>query len=249
MNKERFQYMSANKELSIILPCYNERENIVPLITALCEIMIELGNRLEIIVVDDSSPDGTADAVNEAFGNDQRIQCIVRTENRGFAFSIREGIECSTGNVVLVMDTDFNHRPDDAFILYRITQVVDFAIGSRFAFGGGMPDPLRYYLSLIYNIFMRVVLNTRLNDNLSGFFAIRREALQKLDFDKIFWGYGDYFFRMLLLSQRAQLRHVELPVRYDPRMGGIQKTHFISIFTQYTKEVLKIIYWKLTGRW
>lgn len=237
------------KKLSIILPCYNERENIVELIKQITDVMSELGDDLEVFVVDDSSPDGTAVLVRESFEGDSRVNCVVRTANRGLANSIRDGIERSCGDVVLVMDTDFNHRPEDGFTLFRIAQVVDLAIGSRFIFGGGMPDRLRYFLSYLYNIFMRLVLGTRLDDNLSGFFAIRRQALEKLDFDKIFWGYGDYFFRLLLLSQRAQLRHIELPVMYQERMAGVQKTRFISIFMKYTKEVIWVMYNKLVGRW
>ena len=240
--------MSKNT-LSIILPCYNERENIVPLVTALCDVMAELGDGLEILVMDDSSPDGTASAVNDAFVDDVRVNCVVRTENRGLAFSIRDGIERSSGDIVLVMDTDFNHNPKDGYTLFRIAQVADLALGSRFIFGGGMPNQLRYHLSYLYNIFMRIALGTRLDDNLSGFFAIRRSALERLDFDKIFWGYGDYFFRLLLLSQREKLRHVELPVMYDERLGGIQKTRFVSIFTQYTKEVIWLMYNRIIGKW
>lgn len=235
--------------LSIILPTYNECENIVALVSDLLDKFAPTGKRFEILVVDDSSPDGTARLVSDSFAGNQNIRCLVRTADRGLANSIRHGIEASTGEVVVVMDTDFNHRPEDAKTLFHFAEHVDLALGSRFIFGGGMPNRLRYYLSYLYNIFMRLTLGTRLDDNLSGFFAIRRTALQKLDFDKIFWGYGDYFFRLLLLSQRENFRHVELPVMYGDRMGGIQKTRFIQVFIKYTGEVLRIVYLRIAGKW
>jgi dolichol-phosphate mannosyltransferase len=112
-----------------------------------------------------------------------------------------------------------------------------------------MSSLLRYYLSYFYNIFLRVTLGTRLDDNLSGLFAIRRERMFELDFDKVFWGYGDYFFRLLLLSQRAGFLHVEVPVFYGERLGGESKTRFLGIFARYTREVLHLIVLKALGRW
>lgn len=237
-------------KLSIILPTFNERENIVPLVTRLREEMGDLGDGLEILVVDDSSPDGTVEAVRQAFSDDRRIRVVVRPADRGLANSIREGIEKSNGDIVLVMDTDFNHPPECAPVLYYFTRHADLVVGSRFVFGGGMPSSrFRYYLSYCYNIFMRLVLGTRIDDNLSGLFSIRREVLERLDFDKIFWGYGDYFFRLLLLSQRLGARHVQFPVMYGIRHGGVPKTRFFTIFFTYTREVLRVFFLRAMGRW
>ena len=173
----------------------------------------------------------------------------VRRKNPGLAYSIREGIERSTGAIVLVMDSDFNHKPADAVLLFQIAQYVDLVIGSRFIVGGGMSSLLRYYLSFFYNIFLRATLGTRLDDNLSGLFAIKRERMFELDFDKIFWGYGDYFFRLLLLSQRAGFLHVQVPVFYGSRLGGESKTRFLGIFARYTREVFYLVALKALGRW
>jgi dolichol-phosphate mannosyltransferase len=236
-------------DVSIVLPTFNEKDNIVPLIEELRSRFRDGGYSYEILVVDDQSPDGTASAVAAAFADDLGVGVTVRRENPGLAYSIREGIERSAGATILVMDTDFNHKPTDAVLLFEVAQHVDLVIGSRFIFGGGMSSLLRYYLSYFYNIFLRTTLGTRLDDNLSGLFAIKRQRMFELDFDKIFWGYGDYFFRLLLLSQRAGFLHVQVPVFYGSRLGGESKTRFLGIFARYTREVLYLIALKVLRRW
>ena len=240
---------AARTDVSVILPTFNEKDNIVPLVEKLRSLFRASHRVYEIIVVDDSSPDGTGSTVVQAFADDPGIRLITRTEQPGLAYSIREGIERSTGAIVVVMDTDFNHKPADAVLLFEIARHVDLAIGSRFIFGGGMSSLLRYYLSYVYNLFLRVALGTRMDENLSGLFAIKRECLFALEFDKIFWGYGDYFFRLLLLSQAKRYLHVELPVHYGERRAGVSKTAFLRIFTRYTREVFRLLYLKALGKW
>lgn len=236
-------------DVSVILPTYNERENIVALVEELRNRFLAGNHSHEILIVDDRSPDGTGAAVTDAFNNDPNVRLITRLQNPGLAYSIREGIERSRGKIIVVMDTDFNHKPKDAVLLFEIVRHVDLVIGSRFTFGGGMSNLVRYYLSYLYNIFLRLTLGTRMDENLSGLFAIKRECLFALDFDKIFWGYGDYFFRLLLRSQAKRFVHVELPVFYGERTSGVSKTHVVRIFTRYTREVFYLMFLKATGKW
>jgi dolichol-phosphate mannosyltransferase len=241
--------VATSPKVSVVLPAYNEKDNIAPLVSELIAGFRSRGYAFEIIVVDDNSPDGTAEVVRRSFADQAEVRLIVRTRDRGLANSIREGMYAAGGATILVMDTDFNHRPSDAFILFEITEHVDVSVGSRFIFGGGMKGSVHYFLSFLFNIFLRVLLGTRMNDNLSGFFAIKRECFHKLDASKIFWGYGDYYFRLLLLSQREQFRHVELPIFYGDRTRGESKTRFINIFVKYTKAALFVFYLKVRRRW
>lgn len=236
-------------DVSVVLPTFNERDNIVPLIEELRSRFRNGRYTYEILVVDDRSPDGTAGIVAAAFAGDCGIRVISRQQRPSLAYSIRDGIEHSTGAIILVMDTDFNHQPGDAALLFEVARHVDLAIGSRFTFGGGMSNRQRYFFSYLYNAFLRFSLGTRMDENLSGFFAIKRERLFDLDFDKIFWGYGDYFFRLLLLSQRKRYLHVELPIFYGERHSGESKTQFLKVFVRYTREVFYLIYRKALGRW
>jgi dolichol-phosphate mannosyltransferase len=159
--------------VSIVLPTFNEKDNIVPLVEELRSRLRAEGYSYEILVIDDQSPDGTGSVVMAVFADDPGVRVTIRRKSAGLAYSIREGIECSTGAIILVMDADFNHKPADAVLLFQVAQYVDLVIGSRFIVGGGMSSLQRYYLSYFYNIFLRASLGTRLDDNLSGLFAIK----------------------------------------------------------------------------
>ena len=125
-------------QASIVIPTYNEKDNIVELVAQLLAAMS--GVDTEVIVVDDDSPDGTAESVRQAFAGNSCVRLVERKADRGLAKSIRAGIETSRGSAIVVMDSDFNHSPQDVPILFNFTRFVDIAIGSRFIFGGGMAN-------------------------------------------------------------------------------------------------------------
>jgi dolichol-phosphate mannosyltransferase len=246
--------------VSIILPTYNERENIGDLIDAIrAQLEGELaggGGRYEIVVMDDNSPDGTAAFVRERYrlndadmaelGNGQ-VRLYVRTRDKGLANSIRDGLERATGRTLVVMDTDFNHDPAMIPQMVDFLRYYDLVIGSRFVMRGGMEDSTRYRLSLLYNLFIRLLFQTQIQDNLSGFFAVRRERLLQIQpkFDQIFYGYGDYFIRLLLVAWRSDWKILEVPVFYILRRHGQSKTGFWPIFRDYTKAVLRLRFFGL----
>lgn len=225
-------------KLSIILPTYNEAENIVPLIAELVKNIPD-SISYEIIVVDDNSPDGTLVAVREAFSEPTVIP-VLRTTDRGLAKSIRAGIERSTGTHVVVMDTDFTHSPELLPVMLHLAQVYDVVVGSRFCSGGGMGDVPHYLASMAYNWMLRLALRTQVQDSLSGFFAIRRTTLEQLPFDAIFFGYGDYFFRLLYFAQRSKASIIEMPVVYDMRRKGRSKSVFWKLFFSYSSALLRL---------
>ena len=178
---------------SIILPTYNERDNITELIEAIHHELAAFDFDYEAVVVDDNSPDGTADAVREKFGDDPRVVLFVRTEGRGLATAIRYGIEQATGDIIVCMDTDFNHDPAVIPQMIRFMDFYDMVIGSRFVMRGGMEDKFREKSSAIYNLGIRLLFRTPVHENLSGFFSMYRHKLLDMDLDQIFYGYGDYF--------------------------------------------------------
>jgi dolichol-phosphate mannosyltransferase len=225
---------------SIILPTYKERDNIVELVQAIHGHLQAQDFNYEIVIVDDNSPDGTADAVREVFADDRRVQLHVRTHERGLATALRYGAEHSSGEVLVFMDTDFNHDPAMIPQLIKFLEYYDVVIGSRFVMRGGMEDSARYAFSFVYNLGLRFLFGTRVWDNLSGFFAIYRSRLFELNLDQIFHGYGDYFIRLLMVGWRRGWRMVEIPVFYRLRTRGHSKTQFLCTFAQYTLAILKL---------
>jgi dolichol-phosphate mannosyltransferase len=226
------------KTLSVVLPTYNERDNILPLVSDLLRLG---GPDVEVVVVDDDSPDGTAQAVAERFVGEPRVRLIVRKEDRGLARSVGRGVEEASGDAVVVMDTDYNHDPEMLPLMRDLLGYFDVVVGSRFIVGGGMQDEFRYYCSWIYNVGLRVALGTRVQDNLSGFFAMRRERLAELDHEHVFHGYGDYFFRLLHQATGLGMSMIEVPVFYRLRPTGESKTRYVKVLTDYTTALLRVL--------
>lgn len=226
-------------KVSIVLPTYNEIGNIVPLIKSILAAMPQ-GAEPEVIVVDDSSPDGTYASVAQTFSDDARVTAILRTANKGLANSLREGLERSTGDFVILMDTDFTHDPAELPRMIHLLNVSEVVVGSRFCPGGSMDDIPHYCFSLIYNWFARIILRTQIQDNLSGFLGLSRTCVNGLALDAIFWGYGDYCFRLLHYAQRSGARILEMPVKYKTRQSGRSKSVFWKLVLSYTKALLKL---------
>lgn len=221
--------------LSVILPTFNERGNIVDLIDAIEKQVSPLIETAQIVVVDDNSSDGTADLVRErALKAGAAIELYVRTAERGLASAIRYGVEKCRGDVVVVMDTDFNHDPKMIPQMIELLKYYDVVIGSRFVMGGGMEEEWRYRFSFLYNLFVRIVIRTQVQDNLSGFFAMRRDKLVALNLDYIFRGYGEYFIRLLYLAWRQNYKLLEVPVFYVLRRHGQSKSRFLNMLRDYT---------------
>ena len=233
---------------SIILPTYKEKDNIVELIQTIFAVLQPHSLDFEVIVVDDNSPDGTAEVVRQNFSNNGHVKLFVRTHERGLATAIRYGIEHSRGNILVFMDTDFNHDPALIPQMIKFLEYYDMIIGSRFVMAGGMQDRFRQFASLIYNYGIRLLFGTPVHDNLSGFFSIYRDKLRAMDLDQIYYGYGDYFIRLLMVAHTRGYRMLEIPVFYRLRLHGHSKTQFMSILTQYTRALLALRVKLWTGR-
>jgi dolichol-phosphate mannosyltransferase len=227
-------------KVSVILPTYNESKNIIPLIEAIEDYMNRAKIDYELVVVDDNSPDGTSDVVREWMETDPNVVLLTRTQERGLATAIKHGILNSTGEVVAVMDTDFNHDPKMLPQMVEFLKYYDIIIGSRFTMGGGMENTGRYYGSFLYNVMVRVILRTQIQDNLSGFFSMRREKLMGMDLDRIFRGYGEWFIRLLFLAWRQGYNMLEVPVFYILRRHGQSKSRFMRMLYEYTKTVVEL---------
>ena len=227
-------------DATIVLPTYNERDNIVPLIEAIQRELDGAGITHQVIVVDDDSPDGTAEMVRERFGDDIRVRLLVRTEEHGLATAIAHGILRAEGDVVAVMDTDFNHDPALLPQMVEFTAHYDIIIGSRFTMGGGMEETWRYLASFLFNFIVRGILRTQIQDNLCGFFAIRRDKLLKMDIERICTGYGEYFMHLLFVAWKMGYTMLEVPAFYRQRTHGQSKSRFLHMLWSYTLAAFRI---------
>lgn len=226
-------------KVSVVLPTFNEKANIVPLIAAI-KASISPPWEAEIIVVDDNSPDGTYDRVREAYGADPSVKVFLRTADHGLAKSIRTGIENATAEFILVMDTDFTHRPDEIPLMLHIIEKVDLVSGSRFCPGGSMDSTAHYVASFAYNLLIRLIIRTQVQDNLGGFWVARTDLIRKLPAQEIFYGYGDYYFRMLHYLQQSRAHLVEVPAHYTQRAAGTSKSNFLKLLLKYSVQAIRL---------
>lgn len=222
--------------VSVILPTYNERTNALLLVKELHEVLA--GRPHEIVVADDDSPDGTHDALVAL--KDPTVTAIRRTSDRGLANSIRCGLEHARGSSVVIMDSDFNHQPMYLPFMLDALEHYDCVSGSRFLYGGRMSTRTRHLLSWQFNVFTRVMTGGQMTDNLYGFFAIRRDVLDRCDFDRIFWGYGDYAIRLLHQLQALEVSILQFPAVNGARRAGVGNSRFLKVFWQYFLEVMKL---------
>jgi len=226
-------------KVSVILPTYNEAGNIVQLVR---DIILNIPEDwlYEIIVVDDNSPDGTYETVKKAFQGNNRVCPVLRTKDRGFAKSIRAGIELAKGEQIIVMDTDHTHDPVEIPRLLHVGKMYDIVSGSRFCPGGNMQDTRHYISSLLYNWVLRIFLRTQVQDNLGGYFTIKRDKVMQLPLDLIFFGYGEYFFRLLHFAKSKRMSIVEIPALYRARSWGTSKSNFFKMLFFYTGAAIQL---------
>ena len=225
---------------TLILPCYNEYGNLKLLLPKILKCFTQ--KNYQIIVVDDNSEDRTIPKLKKIFKKINQIKYILRKKNRGLGLSIKEGIKHSTSNYLIVMDSDFNHTPQDLkkMIFEYEKSNVDMLCGSRFLKGGGSTSFFRFFCSLIFNIFINSVTKGKLTDNLSGFFIIKRKYL-KNSLNKIFYGYGEFYIRLLFYMQKRGINIKEIPVQYAQRKYGTSKSRLIKMLILYTKETIKLL--------
>ena len=215
--------------ISVILPTLNEAENIVPLIERIYEAAPGVH---EVIVVDDDSPDGTADIAERLAGRypDRRIRIERRLADHGLTKSIAHGADVATGDILVWMDCDLSMPPEDIpRLLDGIARGYDIVVGSRFVEGGsskratsGTRDPaIAVLLSGALNYFLQLVLDRRFKDYTSGFIAIRRAIALDLG---LRGDYGEYFIDLIFRAMRARYRVLEVPYACLPRQRGVSKT-------------------------
>jgi dolichol-phosphate mannosyltransferase len=208
----------------VIIPTYNERENVPPLVEALLQ-----HEGVRVLVVDDQSPDGTGAVADEvARAHPGRVDVLHRTSERGFGRSYVDGIKRALAmgaDLICQMDADFSHDPACLPALAAAARDADVVIGSRYVAGGGVVNwPLRRrLLSRFANAYVRAITQMRVHDCTSGFRCWRREALASLPLDRFVSDGYSFLVEMLFVASRQGRRVAEVPITYVERREGQSK--------------------------
>jgi dolichol-phosphate mannosyltransferase len=210
--------------LSVIVPCYNERPNVAPMIAKLDAALAGLD--WEVIYVDDNSPDGTADEVRRIAQSNPRVRCIRRIGRRGLASAVIEGALSSSADYVAVIDGDLQHDETRLPVMLAALRTgdVDLVVASRHVEGGdnaGLANRWRHLLSDGGIALAQMFLPVRLTDPMSGFFMLPRPLFEALA--RRLNGQGFKILLDLVLSSPARLRVREVPARFRERSAGESK--------------------------
>ncbi len=227
--------------ISVVLPTFNERGNIVDLLDAIQQNL----PGAEIVVVDDDSPDGTWRLVEAAAVRGLCVRLVRRTTERGLTSAIQRGIDESHGAVVFWMDCDFSMPPTSMPLLLQATERgADVAIGSRYAPGGrdARGDWMPVASSAVINLFARWLLGGPVRDYTTGFVAARRAVLDQV---RLRGDYGEYCIDFLARARRKGFRIVEVGYICRPRATGASKTApsfwgFIRRGWKYVTTILRL---------
>ncbi len=221
----------SGRRTLVVVPTFNERDNISQVIASLLESTTEA----DVLVVDDSSPDGTQEVVAELVASNERVHLLVRPHKMGLgsAYIAGFGWGADRGYEILCeMDADQSHDPAQIPRLIAGLEDADLVIGSRYVPGGRVANwgLTRRLLSRYANVYVRIWLRLRVKDATSGFRAFRAEALQSLDISTVrSEGYA-FQIEMTRRLVRSGRRVIEVPISFVERAGGDSKLNPRIIF-------------------
>lgn len=208
----------------LIIPTYNERENISRIIS----IVLEKQAELEVLIVDDNSPDGTAQIVKDLMASESRIHILERPGKMGLGSAYVQGFKYALDkgyDFILEMDADFSHNPDDVPRLIEAAQSKDLVIGSRYCNGVNIVNwPIkRLLISYFASKYVRAITGMPVKDPTGGFKCFRRKVLESINLDKIL---SDGYAFQIEMNFRAWVkgfRILEVPIVFTERLNGVSK--------------------------
>jgi glycosyltransferase involved in cell wall biosynthesis len=210
--------------VSIVVPCYNERDNIQHVIREVQKI----GPRTELVFVDDGSTDGTAEAVDPSVNTEIEIRVIRYTPNHGKGHAVKRGFDAALGDIVMILDADLTTMPVELTPVYEAfaTGNAEFVNCTRFIYPmeGCAMKWANYVGNKMFNILVSYVMESRVSDTLCGTKAMFRRNYVAMEMGRDPW--GDYDFLFGAAQQRLVIR--ELPVHYRQRLAGFSKMNSIK---------------------
>ncbi|MEN2997575.1 MAG: polyprenol monophosphomannose synthase [Brevinematia bacterium] len=223
--------MKNLERVLVVVPTYNEVENISRLIKEILDSF----DKADVLVVDDNSPDGTAEVVKKEFENNERVNLLVRNGKRGLGRAYVDGFKWGLSReyrYLIGMDADFSHDPKEIPNFYNYLQEYDVVVGSRYINGIRVLnwDLKRLIISQLGSLYARVVTGLKLTDMTGGYNGYRAEVLRSIDLDKI--DSNGYAFQIELKyrSYVKGFRIVEIPIVFKEREKGTSKMNGRIIF-------------------
>jgi dolichol-phosphate mannosyltransferase len=211
----------------VVMPTYNEADNLVQIVAELMTLDLE---GLEILIVDDNSPDGTGEIANEiAAQYADRVHVVHRQGKMGLGTAYVTGFHLgleSGADYIVQMDADFSHSPSYIPTFLEAMRDCDLVVGSRYVAGGAVDErwsPWRRFLSWGGNAYARLVTGLRIHDATGGFRCFRQQALRELDLDRISSEGYAFQIEVAYACQRAGLRLCEIPIYFEDRSMGLSK--------------------------
>jgi dolichol-phosphate mannosyltransferase len=212
----------------VIIPTYNEKENIEAIITAVMKLPLDF----HVLIIDDGSPDGTANIVKDLMANryNGKLHIIERAGKLGLGTAYITGFKWAIEHkydYIFEMDADFSHNPDDLLKLYNACSAegADVAIGSRYVSGVNVVNwPMgRVLMSYFASKYVRFVLGVKIHDTTAGFKCYRRQVLETIELDKIrFKGYA-FQIEMKYTAHKCGFKIQEVPIIFINRVLGTSK--------------------------
>ncbi len=218
------QHTSNNKTKIVVIPTYNEIENI----NKLFDVLLSIEPSLNILIVDDNSPDGTSEAVRKRMEETNRIHLLKRAGKMGLGTAYCDGFQYAIKagfDYIFQMDADFSHDPKDLLRFIEALQEVDIVLCSRYVTGVNVVNwPMsRLLLSYFANAYTRIITGMPVKDATGGFKGFRSEVLKLIDFSNI--KSNGYAFQIemtfRLWVKGAKIR--ELPIIFIDRINGVSK--------------------------
>ncbi|MDO8500072.1 MAG: polyprenol monophosphomannose synthase [bacterium] len=210
----------------IIIPTYNECENIVLLMDELLRLMPK---DTRILVVDDGSPDGTGDLVDDYLRHDSRVSLMRRPQKAGmgsaYQAAFREVLKEGNDDCIVTMDADFSHNPGYVSKLVKEAETHDLVIGSRYVSGGEVSNWSvgRRVLSLGGNFYARLITGMPIRDLTAGFSCMRTDFLRNVPYAEVrSKGYA-WWIALRMLFRRRGARMIEIPIIFSERRAGASK--------------------------
>jgi len=230
--------------LSIIIGTYNEAKNISILIPKITEVLKRNKIPYEIIVVDDNSPDGTAEVVRNLAKKDKNLKLVLRKNEKGLATAILTGLASSSGRYLAQMDADLCHDPKHLPQMLNIIKQdrADIVVGSRYLPGSHFLDksPFRKLVSMTAQSLAGMLLNIKVRDTTNNFRMFKREVYEKIKPNLTSKG-NVILLEFLYLAKKSGYRIKEIPIHYVERKFGKTKLKVSKETYHFIKTLLKLV--------